>query len=109
MFGGKLVAGDVVITNDPWLSAGHFFDITVFSPIFWDGRLIGYIGSTNHHTDIGGYGVGAGARHIPQESPWIPPPQPHEAPTPHPPLHPPLPPPPPAPHPPSPPPPPPTP
>lgn len=26
----KLVPGDVLIVNDPWLSAGHFFDITVF-------------------------------------------------------------------------------
>ncbi|MCW5774414.1 MAG: hydantoinase B/oxoprolinase family protein, partial [Rhodospirillaceae bacterium] len=39
-FAGKLVPGDVVITNDPWLSAGHFFDITVFCPIFRDARLI---------------------------------------------------------------------
>jgi hypothetical protein len=45
-FDGKLVPGDVVITNDPWMSAGHFFDITVLCPIFWDERLIGYIGST---------------------------------------------------------------
>src|SRR5258708_18860037 len=74
MFEGKLVAGDVVITNAPWLSAWHFFDITVFSPIFCDGRLIGYIGSPTPHTDIGGYGVGAGAPDIPQESPWVPPP-----------------------------------
>src|SRR6185312_8013196 len=26
----SLSPGDVLITNDPWLSAGHFFDITVF-------------------------------------------------------------------------------
>ena len=26
--------GDVLITNDPWLSAGHFFDITVMLPAF---------------------------------------------------------------------------
>ena len=26
--------GDVLITNDPWMSAGHFFDITVLTPIF---------------------------------------------------------------------------
>src|SRR5580693_2901752 len=24
VFDGKLVPGDVVITNDPWMSAGHF-------------------------------------------------------------------------------------
>jgi len=73
LFDGKLVPGDIVITNDPWMSAGHFFDITVLCPIFWHERLIGYIGSTIHHTDIGGYGIGAGARDIHEEGLWIPP------------------------------------
>src|SRR6185312_16690882 len=69
---GTLVPGDVLITNDPWLSAGHFFDITVFTPVFRDGRVIAFFGSTIHHTDIGGYGVGAGARDIHEEGLWIP-------------------------------------
>lgn len=73
LFEGKLVAGDVVITNDPWLSAGHFFDITLLTPIFSGSQLIGYVGSTIHHTDIGGYGIGAGARDIHEEGLWIPP------------------------------------
>ena len=68
----QLVEGDVLITNDPWMSAGHFFDITVLTPIFRKGRLIGYCGSTIHHTDIGGYGIGAGARDIHEEGLWIP-------------------------------------
>ena len=83
LFDGKLVPGDVVITNDPWMSAGHFFDITVFSPIFRDARLVGYIGSTIHHTDIGGYGVGAGARDVHEEGLWIPPSKLYEAGTPN--------------------------
>lgn len=68
----KLVAGDVLITNDPWLSAGHFFDITVFTPVFHRNRIIAYFGSTIHHTDIGGYGIGAGARDVHEEGLWIP-------------------------------------
>ena len=68
-----IAPGDVLITNDPWMSAGHFFDITVLSPIFRGERLIGYAGSTIHHTDIGGYGIGAGARDIHEEGLWIPP------------------------------------
>jgi N-methylhydantoinase B len=79
LFEGKLVAGDIVITNDPWMSAGHFFDITVFSPIFRGERLIGFVGSTIHHTDIGGYGIGAGARDIHEEGLWIPPSKLYEA------------------------------
>lgn len=78
LFEGKLEEGDVVITNDPWMSAGHFFDITLLSPIFNQGRLIGYVGSTIHHTDIGGYGVGAGARDVHEEGLWIPPLKFHE-------------------------------
>jgi N-methylhydantoinase B len=67
-----LSPGDVLITNDPWLSAGHFFDITVFTPVFHRGRVIAFFGSTIHHTDIGGYGVGAGARDVHEEGLWIP-------------------------------------
>jgi len=67
-----LVPGDVLIVNDPWISAGHFFDITVLTPVFHKGRIIGYFGSTIHHTDIGGYGVGAGARDVHEEGLWIP-------------------------------------
>ncbi len=73
MFAGRLEPGDMLITNDPWLSAGHFFDITVFHPVFYRERIIGYIGSNIHHTDIGGYGVGAGARDVHEEGLWIPP------------------------------------
>jgi len=68
----EIEPGDVLITNDPWKSAGHFFDITLLTPIFRKDKLIGYAGSTIHHTDIGGYGIGAGARDIHEEGLWIP-------------------------------------
>ena len=68
----QLYPGDILITNDPWMSAGHFFDITLLTPVFRNEKLIGYCGSTIHHTDIGGYGVGAGARDIHEEGLWIP-------------------------------------
>jgi N-methylhydantoinase B len=72
-FDNRIAPGDVLITNDPWLSAGHFFDITVLTPMFDGDRVIAYIGSTIHHTDIGGYGIGAGARDVHEEGLWIPP------------------------------------
>lgn len=78
-FSGDLVPGDVIVTNDPWLSAGHFFDITILCPIFRGPKLIAYIGSTIHHTDIGGYGIGAGARDVHEEGLWIPPAKLYEA------------------------------
>ncbi|MGE5203589.1 MAG: hydantoinase B/oxoprolinase family protein, partial [Acidobacteriota bacterium] len=83
----SLQPGDVLVTNDPWLSAGHFFDITVYTPVFNKGRVIAYFGSTIHHTDIGGYGVGAGARDIHEEGLWIPISKLYEAGTPNPLLH----------------------
>jgi len=67
-----LKPGDQLITNDPWLASGHFFDITVFSPIFKKDKLIGFVGTCIHHTDIGGYGMGAGARDIHEEGLWLP-------------------------------------
>lgn len=73
IFNNRLEPGDVLITNDPWLSAGHFFDITVLTPIYDGDRLLAYIGSTIHHTDIGGYGIGAGARDVHEEGLYIPP------------------------------------
>lgn len=73
LFDGKCEPGDILITNDPWLSAGHFFDITILTPIFRGAKLLAYIGSTIHHTDIGGYGIGAGARDVHEEGLWIPP------------------------------------
>src|SRR6185312_10284025 len=36
-------------------------------------RILAFIGSTIHHTDIGGYGIGAGARDVHEEGLWIPP------------------------------------
>jgi N-methylhydantoinase B len=72
-FHNRIEPGDILVTNDPWLSAGHFFDITVLTPIFDGDKVIAFIGSTIHHTDIGGYGIGAGARDVHEEGLWIPP------------------------------------
>jgi N-methylhydantoinase B len=91
--------GDVVITNDPWLCAGHKPDIGIVSPIFLedisdfkfqisefgtdgDNRkseiqnpksLIGFIGCIAHSPDIGGALWGAGARDFYEEGLYIPP------------------------------------
>ena len=39
-----LKPGDVLITNDPWLCAGHLFDIAIVTPAFRNGRLVGLMG-----------------------------------------------------------------
>ena len=46
--------GDVIITNDPWIGTGHLNDISMICPIFKDGSLIAFAGSTAHTVDIGG-------------------------------------------------------
>lgn len=67
-----LTPGDVLITNDPYKTAGQLLDVTVLSPVFRGGRPIAVFGSTIHHTDVGGYGIGAGARDVFEEGLWIP-------------------------------------
>ncbi len=68
----SLEPGDVLITNDPYRTAGQLLDVTVMVPAWRDGRVIGMFGSTIHHTDVGGYGIGAGARDVFEEGLWIP-------------------------------------
>lgn len=67
-----LAPGDVLITNDPYKTAGQLLDVTVLSPVFRAGQVIALFGSTIHHTDVGGYGIGAGARDVFEEGIWIP-------------------------------------
>jgi N-methylhydantoinase B len=33
-----LEPGDVIITNDPWLTSGHHYDVTVVTPTFRNGH-----------------------------------------------------------------------
>jgi N-methylhydantoinase B len=67
-----LVPGDVLITNDPYRTAGQLLDVTVLVPVWHGDRVIALFGSTIHHTDVGGYGIGAGARDVFEEGLWIP-------------------------------------
>jgi 5-oxoprolinase (ATP-hydrolysing) len=68
-----LVPGDVLITNDPWLCAGHLFDIAVLTPVFHETRLVGLVGTVGHVSDIGGTKDSLKAREIFEEGIQIPP------------------------------------
>jgi 5-oxoprolinase (ATP-hydrolysing) len=68
-----LVPGDVLVTNDPWLCAGHLFDIAVLTPVFREGRLVGLVGTVGHVSDIGGTKDSLKAREIFEEGIQIPP------------------------------------
>jgi 5-oxoprolinase (ATP-hydrolysing) len=65
--------GDVLITNDPWLCAGHLFDIAVVTPVFRDGQLVALTGTVGHVGDIGGTKDSLRAREIYEEGIQIPP------------------------------------
>ena len=45
--------GDVYITNDPWEGTGHLHDITMVTPSFHKGALVGFFACTAHIVDIG--------------------------------------------------------
>lgn len=64
--------GDHFITNDPWLVSGHLHDVTVFSPVFRERRLIAFFACTCHQVDIGGLGMGPDGRSIFEEGLSIP-------------------------------------
>ncbi len=68
----ELEPGDILITNDPYKTAGQLLDVTVLVPAWRNGRVIAFFGSTIHHTDVGGYGIGAGGRDVFEEGLWIP-------------------------------------
>ena len=68
-----LEPGDVLVTNDPWLCAGHLFDIAVAAPVFRAGKVVAFCGVVGHVTDIGGTKDSLNAREIYEEGFQIPP------------------------------------
>ena len=68
----NIFEGDVYLTNDPWEGTGHLHDITVVTPSFLNGQLVGFFGCTAHVVDIGGRGFGADAESIYEEGLYIP-------------------------------------
>jgi 5-oxoprolinase (ATP-hydrolysing)/N-methylhydantoinase A len=65
--------GDVLITNDPWICAGHLFDIAIVTPVFRHGKVVAFIGSVGHVSDIGGTKDRGNARELYDEGLQIPP------------------------------------
>lgn len=64
--------GDVLITNDPWLTSGQLNDLSVVTPVFRAGQLIGFFGNTCHAIDIGGRGLSADAAEVFEEGLAVP-------------------------------------
>jgi len=69
---GNMEPGDVFITNDPWQTSGHLHDITVVTPTFYKGKVVGIFANTCHVVDIGGRGFGPDAQQVFEEGINIP-------------------------------------
>ncbi len=47
--------GDVLVTNDPWIGSTHLPDYNLVSPVFHRGRLVAFLGTVAHVSDVGGH------------------------------------------------------
>lgn len=56
-----LSPGDVLILNDPYAGGMHLPDFFLFSPLFWDGELVGFPAVVAHQCDVGGRAAGGNA------------------------------------------------
>lgn len=68
----SLEDGDVLATNDPWLTSGQLNDISVVTPVFRGSTLVGFFGNTCHSVDIGGRGLSVDASEVFEEGLQIP-------------------------------------
>ncbi|MFL6009033.1 MAG: hydantoinase B/oxoprolinase family protein, partial [Rubrobacteraceae bacterium] len=68
--------GDVFAINDPYSGGTHLPDITLVSPVDYEGEFLGYAVTRAHHSDVGGMRPGSmpsDSREIFQEGIIIPP------------------------------------
>ena len=66
---------DFLVNNHPYHGGQHLQDVFIFRPVFIDGALIAFAGSTAHHLDLGGgsAGLNALASDVYQEGLLLPP------------------------------------
>lgn len=67
-----LKPGDVLVTNDPWQTAGQINDFTVLTPVFRDEKIVAYFANCCHSPDIGGKILSAEAREVFEEGLRVP-------------------------------------
>jgi len=73
----KMQPGDDILVNEPFPEGpGHLNDVTLISPVFFDGEVVALVANMAHHVDMGGYAPGSmpfGVSEIYQEGLQIPP------------------------------------
>ncbi|XP_050901061.1 5-oxoprolinase 1 isoform X2 [Lathyrus oleraceus] len=55
----NLNEGDVLVTNHPSAGGSHLPDITVVTPVFFNGKLVFFVANRGHHAEIGGITPGS--------------------------------------------------
>lgn len=58
-WGDNLYEGDVLVTNHPSAGGSHLPDITVVTPVFFNGKLVFFVANRGHHAEIGGITPGS--------------------------------------------------
>ena len=69
---GEIRAGDIYITNNPWIGTGHLNDVCLIKPIFRNGKLVAFAATAGHVPDIGGKIRSVDARELFEEGFHIP-------------------------------------
>lgn len=54
LLGSDWREGEVLLSNHPEAGGTHLPDITVITPIYFNGKVVFYVASRGHHADIGG-------------------------------------------------------
>jgi len=71
-----LSPGDVLVTNDPWLTAGQVNDFTVLTPVFrtenGKDKIVAYFSNCCHSPDVGGRILSAEAHEVFEEGLQVP-------------------------------------
>ena len=67
-----LVPGDVLVTNDPWMTAGQVNDFTVMTPVFRGEKIVAYFSNCCHSPDVGGRILSAEAHEVFEEGLQVP-------------------------------------
>ncbi len=57
--GETIRPGDVIMHNDPYTGGSHGPDVAFIVPVFVEGELVAFVGTTAHHLDIGALSPGS--------------------------------------------------
>jgi N-methylhydantoinase B len=58
-WGAPLRPGDMLVTNDPYITGSHMPDVVVFAPVHDGSELLGYVANMAHQVDVGGQAPGS--------------------------------------------------